>query len=442
MKRIIIAGASSRSGKTTVTCGLLASLRRRGLCVSAYKTGPDYIDREHLSMAAKSQAYNLDTWLMSERRMTDLFSYTSSGSDIAVIEGAMGLYDGGDNSTASIARLLDAPVILVVNSRSIGESAAAVALGFLEYDRRVNIAGVILNLTGSDYHEEIIADSLREKGINFLGAMRRDDSMRIPERHLGLLQAGEISGFDTERLAAMFESCVDVDGILRIAGNVREIRPCHEIFPEARHNVRVGVARDEAFTFVYPESLMMLAEMGAEIIHFSPLHDVRLPDADGYIFCGGYPEIFAEGLAMNMAMIESVRTCNRPMLAECGGMMYFCRSLRDYDGRKWDMAGLILCESYMAGHAVMGYRKGVALRDNILCMKGEVLRGHEYHYSRIEPEICPEYCAFELSRRDGRGTHIDGYAGGNILATYLHTNFFGSVKMAERFLDVLTSSKV
>ncbi|MBQ7170286.1 MAG: cobyrinate a,c-diamide synthase [Synergistaceae bacterium] len=460
MKRIVIAGASSRSGKTTAACALLASLRKRGLTVSAYKTGPDYIDREHLSMAGQCQAYNLDTWLMSEERMTELFAFTSAGRDIAIIEGAMGLYDGGINSTAEISRLLDAPVILVVNARSMGESAAAVALGFREYDRRVNLAGVILNFTGSDYHEEIIAEALREKGIKFLGALRRDDGFVIPERHLGLVQAGEISGFDTGRLAAMFESSVDVDGVLRLADVDGESR-CPEtlvphtkmgyrggkpaecdIFPAKKYDVRVGVAQDEAFTFVYPESLLTLSAMGAEIVPFSPLRDECLPNADGYIFCGGYPEIFAEGLAANATMLDSVRQCRKPVLAECGGMMYLCRTLRDSEGRCWDMAGVIPFTSYMAGRSVMGYRTGVAIRDNILCRKGESLRGHEYHYSRIEPEYRGDSCAFELSRRDGGGTHIDGYAHGNILASYLHTNFFGSVRLAERFLDVLTSSRV
>ena len=441
MKRIIIAGASSRSGKTTITCALLSTLRRRGLKVIAYKTGPDYIDTEYLRLSGKCEAYNLDTWLMSETRTLELFAETSLGHDIAIIEGAMGLYDGGANSTARIAKLLDAPVLLVINARSMGESAAAVALGFREYGD-VNIAGVILNFTGSEYHEEIISSALEEKGMKFLGALRRDDGFAIPERHLGLLQARENEGFDIERLAEQFEASVDVDEVLRIAENVSKLRPCGMVTPFRKYAVKVGVARDEAFSFIYPESLGVLERMGAEIIPFSPLNDESLPDADGYIFCGGYPEIFAEGLSTNAPMLASVRNCKKPILAECGGMMYLCRSLKDNDGRKFDMAGVIPFESYMAGRAVMGYMTGVALRDNIICRKGESVRGHEYHYSRVEPEISGEDCAFELTRRNTGARHYGGFARGNILASYLHINFFGNENLAENFLSMLTSSKV
>ena len=441
MKRIIIAGASSHSGKTTITCALLSTLRKRGLRVIAYKTGPDYIDTEYLRLSGKCEAYNLDTWLMTEERTLELFTETSRGNDVAIIEGAMGLYDGGANSTARIAKLLDAPVLLVINARSMGESAAAVALGFREYGD-VNIAGVILNFTGSEYHEEIISSALEEKGIKFLGALRRDDGFAIPERHLGLLQARENQGFDVSRLAEKFEASVDVDEILRIAVNVSKLRPCSMVMPSRKYDVKVGVAIDEAFSFIYPESLGVLERMGAEIIPFSPLHDGSLPDSDGYIFCGGYPEIFAEGLSTNAPMLESVRNCDKPILAECGGMMYLCRSLKDNDGRIFDMAGVIPFDSYMAGRSVMGYMTAEALRDNIICRKGESVRGHEYHYSRVEPEISGEDCAFEITRRNTGTKHYGGYAKGNVLASYLHINFFGNEGLAENFLNVLTSSKV
>lgn len=440
MRKIIIAGASSRSGKTVITCGLLSSLRKRGYNIIAFKTGPDYIDTEYLRRAGKCQAYNLDTWLMSGENVRRLFNEYSAGHDIAVIEGAMGLFDGGINSTAEIARLIDAPVVLAVNVRSMGESAAALALGFREYDRDIDMAGVILNFTGSDYHSEIISSALGVKGIKFLGALKRDDRLNIPERHLGLISANENRRFDFEALGAEFESSVDVDEILRLSENGSAIMPCGKFIPPEKYNVRVGIARDEAFTFIYPESMNTLERLGAEIIPFSPLHDERLPEADGYIFSGGYPEIFAEGLAGNVPMIESVRACAKPILAECGGMMYLCRSLRDSDGRRFVMAGLIPFESYMAGRAVMGYMTGRALRGNILCREGESVRGHEYHYSRIEPEYDGETCAFELVRRNGK-SHYGGYARENILASYLHVNFYGNERLAENFLQVLTSSR-
>ncbi|MBQ3446615.1 MAG: cobyrinate a,c-diamide synthase, partial [Synergistaceae bacterium] len=334
------------------------------------------------------------------------------------------------------------PVVLVINARSMGESAAAVALGFREFDRGINLAGVILNFTGSDYHEEIIAEALSERGIKFLGALRRDEGLAVPERHLGLLQARENEAFDIGRLTARFESSVNVDEILRLAGNVSEIRPCCEAVPSKKYDVRVGVACDEAFTFVYHESLMTLEGLGAEIVPFSPLHDKMLPDADGYIFCGGYPEIFAEGLALNAPMLESVREAagKKPVLAECGGMMYLCRKMRDSSGRTHDMAGVIPFDSYMAGRAVMGYMTGTALRDNLLCRKGESIRGHEHHYGRIEPDFTEETGAFELVRKNGGGAHYGGYSRGKVLASWLHVNFWGCPEFARRFADGLTSS--
>ena len=443
MRKIIIAGASSHSGKTVITCGLLASLRKRGLKVIAFKTGPDYIDTEYLRLAGCCEAYNLDTWLMSEEDTRRLFTEYSEGSDIAVIEGAMGLFDGGENSTANIARLLDAPVVLVINARSVGESAAAVALGFREFDRDINMAGVILNFTGSDYHTEIISTALNQKDIKFLGALKRDESLKIPERHLGLMSANENSKFDFEELRMRFESSVSIDEILRLSQNesLKTTRPCQKFIPSKKYDVRIGVARDDSFTFIYPESLNILERLGAEIVPFSPLDDESLPNADGYIFCGGYPEIFAERLAGNVPMLESVRNCRKPILAECGGMMYLCRSLKDSDGNKYDMAGVIPFESFMSERAVMGYMTGVALRDNILCRKGEMIRGHEYHYSRVEPEYYGDTCAFELTRRNTDSSHYGGYSCGNVLASYLHVNLYGNEYLAENFLKLLTSSK-
>ncbi len=443
MKKIIIAGASSHSGKTVTACGLLASLRKRGLKVIAFKTGPDYIDTEYLRRAGHCEAYNLDTWLMSQEDTHRLFTEYSEGSDIAVIEGAMGLFDGGINSTANIARLLDAPVVLVINARSVGESAAALALGFREFDRGINMAGVILNFTGSDYHTEIISSALNRIGIKFLGALKRDERLRIPERHLGLMSANENSKFDFEELGTKFESSVNVDEILRLSQNeiVETSRPCQKLITQKKYDVRVGVARDDSFTFIYPESIKTLEKLGAEIVPFSPLDDDRMPNADGYIFCGGYPEIFAERLADNVPMLESVRRCHKPILAECGGMMYLCRSLKDSCGHKYDMAGVIPFESFMSERAVMGYMTGVALRDNILCRKGERIRGHEYHYSRVEPEYYGDTCAFELARRSTDSSHYGGYSSGNVLASYLHINFYGNERLAENFMQRLTSSR-
>ena len=441
VRRIVIAGSGSHCGKTTLTCGLLEAFRNRGLVVSAYKTGPDYIDPQFLRRSGKCEAYNLDTWLMSETRTRELFVRTSRNTDIAVIEGAMGLYDGGLHSTAGIAKLLKAPVILVMDVKSLGESAAAVALGFREYDRDVNLAGVILNRAGSSYHVKIIADELARLGIKCFGALKRDDGLGVPERHLGLVPVDEGAGYDSERLRLAVEESVNLDEVLRISEDVTELHaPSHRIRPSTR--VRIAVARDEAFSFYYPESLGILEDMGAELEYFSPVHDTELPKADGYIFGGGFPEIFVSELSGNASMLESVRANVRPVLAECGGYMYLCRSLRDFGGNVYGMAGVIPVDAVMTDKPKLGYMEAKTLRSNILCEDSRVIRGHEFHYSRIEPDFPEELCAFAFTRRNTNASHFGGYAHGNILASYLHINLFGYPELAERFIASLTLSRV
>ena len=433
--RVLIAGASSSSGKTLITCGLLAALRERGFKVCAYKTGPDYIDPGHLRLAGKCEAYNLDTWLMNEKLTRELFIRTSHNHDIALIEGAMGLYDGGNNSCAEIAKLLNVPVILVINAKSMGESAAAVALGFREYDKNINLAGVIINNIGSDSHAKIIADSLKRVNIKLLGHIKRDDSLTLKERHLGLIPVTEDDSFNLEKLRHVIESGINVQEIINIAKSAPVIEcESREIF-RACKNVRVAVARDKAFSFYYPESLEILESLGAELIYFSPLNDERLPDSEKYIFGGGFPEIFAGELAENKLMLESIRTCGKKILAECGGFMYLCRSLTDLNGEKFAMTGLIESESFMTSRPVIGYLEARALHNNILCSQGEIIRGHEFHYSRMNCDSS----AFEFTRPRTGNKYTGGYANKNILASYLHINFFGNIKLAYNFL---TSSTV
>ena len=410
-------------------------MRERGFKVCAYKTGPDYIDPGHLRLAGKCEAYNLDTWLMNKNLTRELFVKTSRNHDIALIEGAMGLYDGGNNSCAEIAKLLNAPVILIINAKSMGESAGALAMGFRDYDRNINLAGVILNNIGSEAHEKIIAESLKRVDVKLLGSVRRDDSLTLKERHLGLIPVTENDSFNLEKLRHVIESGINLQEIINIAKTAPALSyEAHEKFCPVKR-VRVAVAKDKAFSFYYPESLEFLESLGAELIYFSPLSDERLPDSDKYIFGGGFPEIFAGELSENKSMLESVRTCSKHIFAECGGFMYLCRSLTNLDGEKFAMTGLIDSESFMTSRPVIGYLEARALRDNILCDRGDIIRGHEFHYSRMSQEAN----AFEFTRPRTGIKHTGGYADKNILASYLHINFFGNRKLAEKFL---TSSTV
>ena len=438
MKIILLAGASSSAGKTSIACGILRALSERGMKVCAYKTGPDYIDTEYLRRAGRCEAYNLDTWLMNKNSVRELFIKTSKDKDVAVIEGAMGLFDGGENSTAAIAKLLGVPVILVINAKSLGESAAAVALGFKNFDREIKIAGVILNCVGSENHAKIISDALESVKIKFFGALPRDEKLKIPERHLGLLPAFE-NKFDFEALADSVKRNLDLDGILKNS----DFDFSHRQSASNRHSLpvdkKIAVAKDEAFSFYYPESLETLRELGAEIIFFSPLRDKFLPEAEAYIFGGGFPEIFARELSENFSMLESVRKIykRKKILAECGGLMYLCRELEDLNHEKFRMAGLLPFDSFMTERPVIGYMEARALKENLICEKDFLIRGHEFHYSRIKPDFdfYKENCAFELTRRKTGGKSFGGWSDENILASYLHVNFFGNENLAEKFLQ-------
>lgn len=441
--RLLIAATRSGSGKTTIVGGLLAALRGRGLRVCGYKIGPDYIDPGHHRLAGNCSVCNLDTWLTDERAMTALFVRTSRGADIAVTEGVMGLYDGGRGgigSSAQIAKILRLPVVLVIDVRSMGESAAAAALGFREYDREVDLRGVILNRLGSESHLETIREGLRRVGIPLLGALRRDDALTLPERHLGLVPAGESP--DLERIGRIrdaVERGVNLDLLLAAA---RSAPPIEAELPAApppfARGVRLAVARDEAFSFYYPESLSALEDRGAELTFFSPMRDKALPDAHGVILGGGFPEVFARELSANGPMRAAMARAAElgiPFFAECGGFMYLTRSITDLRGETFEMAGLVPARCRMNDRLqTVGYVEARALRDTVLCPEGAVLRGHEFHFSVVEPDDGPFPFALDITRVRTGASRPGGYAKGNVLGSYLHLNFMGSPAAADHFL--------
>lgn len=441
--RIVLAGVSSGVGKTTVVTGLLRVLRDQGLAVQPFKVGPDYIDPGFHEKAAGRDSYNLDTWLVPEERLVSTFCTLAAGADLSVIEGVMGLYDGGAagvSSTAHIARLLQAPVVLVMNCRSMGQSAAAVALGYREYAPDVKIAGVILNQLGSDNHEQIIREAMAGIGMPVLGALHRTDALQTPERHLGLTPVTET---ETDALIAHMAETVGAGLDLAAIRSVAESAPV--LFPETEETacenapVRIGVAKDEAFTFYYPTSLSALAEKGAELVPFSPLADETIPDVDGLLFGGGFPEMFLEKLAANVSLktsIKNARDAGMPIFAECGGLMYLCREIFDFEEKEYEMVGLVpaVCRMQKKLQRV-GYVTAKALRESILAQAGEALRGHEFHFSTMEPDASDFPWAYELMGSRQKEAHREGYAAGAVLASYLHINFDGSPAAADRFLS-------
>ncbi len=450
--RLIIAGTHSGVGKTTIVTGLLGALKQRGLTVQSYKVGPDYIDPGYHQLASGKVAHNLDTWLVPAEKVVPIFTKTALGNDLVIIEGVMGLYDGGRegvSSTAAIAKLLKAPVVLVIDAKSIGESAAAIALGYKMYDSQVNVVGVIINRLGSINHEKMIVDALERIQIPVLGCLHRNEAFSMPERHLGLTPVTEYKG-DT-MLVALCEQItkqIDLDKIISLGQAAPELADSLEKNQqEITPTLRIGVAQDEAFSFYYPESLDTLKMMGAEIIPFSPVHDKELPQVDGLLFGGGFPEMFVNELAANHGMRQDIRQAamqGMPIYAECGGFMYLTEKIVDFNGCEHEMVGTIPASCSMQSKLqTVGYVEATALTDTVLCKAGECIRGHEFHFSLMNhDEHNNDFpWAFDFKKARTGAVYPGGYAKGNVLASYLHMHFAGNEKAATHFMKVCSDYK-
>lgn len=444
--RIVVAAAGSGSGKTTIVSGILAALRELGYAAQSYKIGPDYIDPGYHELASGRPGHNLDTWLAPEEKINELFVQTAKNCDIAVIEGVMGLYDGGKrgvSSTAAIAKQLAAPVALVIDAKSMGDSAAAVALGFRQYDEDVNFAGVILNRLGSASHRDMIVEAMENIGIPVLGCVFRSDAFSLPERHLGLTPVAENDARETIRaIGRAVAEQVNLNLLIETAKRAPAF-PASPKRPQINGApaVKIAVARDDAFSFYYPESLSVLEELGAELLPFSPLADAGLPEADGLIVGGGFPEMFAARLEANRSMRASIFEAGKnkmPIYAECGGLMYLSRRIDDFDGRSYEMVGLIpaLCRMHEKLQTV-GYIEAKALSDSLLFPKETVARGHEFHFSSmtVEESYANDFpWAFTFTKTRTGKTYRAGYASESILASYLHLHFAGNPDAARRFV--------
>jgi len=446
--RLIIAAAHSSSGKTTVTCGIIAALVARGLRVHPYKVGPDYIDPGYLGLAAGVQADNLDTWLTDETVMKKIFVSASKNADISIIEGVMGLYDGGRSgisSTAQIAKALGAPVLLVIDVRSMGESAAAIAKGFRDYDPAVDIRGVIINRYSSENHKKMVCEAIERIGLPVVGAVPGNKEAKVWERHLGLLPVSENDDCEyNENVKRMIESEINLGVLIKIAQSAPPLEDEAIIKQHADKKVKIAVAHDEAFSFYYPESIAVLEAAGAEIICFSPVHDKNIPECHGLIFGGGFPEVFAAQLAANFSMKDAIMRAaenGMPIYAECGGFMYLTREIKNFDSKIYKMAGVIPISCKMNDSMrTVGYVTAKALTDNVIALKGDELRGHEFHFSNTEAdENIPH--AFEFTKNRTQEKYIAGFANQNILGSYLHLHFAGFPKAAERFVEVCTKYK-
>jgi cobyrinic acid a,c-diamide synthase len=449
VKGMLIAGTASGVGKTTVVLSLLASMRRRGSKVQPFKGGPDFLDTGHHTRIAGRIARNLDTWMLSADANHDVLREASQDADAILVEGMMGLFDGKEGasdvgSSAEIAKLLKLPVILVVDAAKSARSVAAVVLGFELFDPQLALAGVILNRVAGDRHYRMLETAISSAcKTPIMGWIPREPAIAIPERHLGLHTAEEAdSPEETEKmidaLAAIAEKHLDLDRLLSLECGL-EFNYDASDRSENEPAVRIGVARDRAFSFYYEDNLDLLRQQGAVIVPFSPANDSSLPpDLDGLYLGGGYPELYADQLSRNTDMLASVRVfaaSGRPVYAECGGMIYLSRQLTTNDGVVHPMAGVLPCAFEMTGKLVhFGYATATITKDCIIGQQGTVVRGHSFHYSRISerPEMSTAYrVQYSLSGRE----ESEGFSVGNILASYVHLHFRAAPSIAPHLVD-------
>ncbi|MDP8900183.1 MAG: cobyrinate a,c-diamide synthase [Actinomycetota bacterium] len=444
--RIVVAGTHSGAGKTTVASGLMAALAGRGLRVAPFKVGPDFIDPSYHAIATGRPGRNLDAFLSGPDLVAPLFAHGARGADVAVIEGVMGLFDGRGGgefaSTAHVAKLLGAPVVLVVDGSAMSRSAAAMVHGYATFDPDLNVAGVVLNRVGSATHERMLREALAPLGVPVLGVLRRDAAISTPDRHLGLVPAAERhreAGRSIDALGAVVSRSLDLDAAMRLASSAGSlsVRPWSPEAPEEGRTpgVRVAVAAGPSFSFLYEENVELMKGAGAEVIPFDPTSDEALPDAtDALYLGGGFPETYADALSANEPMREGVARFagdGRPVVAECGGLLYLSREL---DGRP--MCGVLGASARMTDRLTLGYREARASLDSPLAEKDAAVRGHEFHYSAVEPGV-GERPAWDLA---GRGP--EGFVSGGVHASYLHTHWAATPRLPRRLLQAAKRTEV
>jgi cobyrinic acid a,c-diamide synthase len=444
VKGFAVCGTGTGVGKTTITAGLMAILRQHGFSVQPFKCGPDFIDPGHHARVCGRPSHNLDTWLLSPDRNKEVFAEACEGADVAIVEGMMGLFDGvrgrgEEGSSAEIIKLVGSPVILVVDASSAARSVAAIVHGFRTFDPNLRLAGVILNRVAGAGHARLLSEAVRELDpLLPVGWIPTDEQIELKERHLGLQTAIERSWTEgaIERLVSLVEAGVPVNEMLN---NCTISLPAHHREADVPVSVlaRIGVARDRAFCFYYEAALGELRRQGAELVEFSPLSDSRLPDnLDGLYFGGGYPELYAEILSSNRALITDLRNfaqTGHPIYGECGGLMFLGRQLVTRDGKQWPMADLLPLTVEMTERLVhFGYVEIRFLEDG-LAEKNTCLRGHSFHYSRIQEEDRVEKRAvahYSLSGED----QAEGFTCGNVFASYIHLHFAAAPLLVRRFI--------
>lgn len=452
---LIIAGDRSGTGKTTITLALLAFLRKKSAEVQSFKVGPDYIDPMFHSYITGRPCRNLDPILTSISYVKSCFEQHCQGVDYAVVEGVMGLFDGVPlkkvegkrqeikslcedyGSTAHIARILKIPVVLVIDCSRLSGSVAAIAHGYCSLDPNIDVVGVILNRVASDRHLTLLKTALKPLNLTIFGVIYRQTDLTIPDRHLGLVPTDELLELDhfLDRLAHIAQTCFNWEQLLPYlsASSFERVKSKES---KGEKSIKIAIAKDKAFNFYYPDNLDILEQLGAQLCYWSPLENETLPqDVAGLYFGGGFPEMFAETLSTNKNALNAVKQAiikGMPTYAECGGLMYLCQEIIDFNGKSWSMVGILPTIAKMSQKLILGYRQAMASRSSLLLKQGESIWGHEFHRSELRD--APSKPIFNLSSwSENSPIYREGWQLYNVHASYVHLHFGGCPQIAEKF---------
>jgi cobyrinic acid a,c-diamide synthase len=446
--RIVIAGATSGVGKTSITCSIIYALQKSGFSVQPFKVGPDYIDPGYLSSISNNETYNLDAWLMGENQLLNSFT-SNSKSGISVIEGVMGYYDGfgGDSNFASthhVASLTKSSTLLVLDASKTSRSIAATALGFLKFHRNSHISGIILNKIGSKKHELLCKSALEKIKIPIIGVIPKNPLLNMPSRHLGLISTLEnnILKKQIKKISKIISENIDINQIIKIAKHSSDLTKTSKSIPK-KLKTTIAVALDTSFNFYYQDNLEALRREGANLKFFSPTKDKKIPKCDGLYIGGGFPEVLGNALEKNQIMKKSIKKLsedNLPIYAECGGLMYLTKSILS-ENKKYKMIGLFDAETKMTKKMRLNYTKGKIISKIPLSEKLHNFHGHEFHYSHLDSVSSDSKFAYTLEIGEGIKKHQDGLIQDNTLASYGHL-YFDSSNYAEIFIkNCIKSSK-
>lgn len=454
--RIVIAGTQSGVGKTTISTGIMRALVLRGINTQPFKVGPDYIDPAFHSFVTSNKSRNLDSWMLDEETLKELFIKNSLNKEISLIEGVMGLYDGFGiekdmGSSAHVSKILDAPVVLIIDGSGMSSSAAATVLGYKMYDKNVNIEGVIVNNVSGEKHYELLEKAIeKDTGIKCFGYLRKNSNIELESRHLGLVPSVEVENLEKklDQLANMVEETIDIDGIIKLSKTASQVTIKNQKNTVPKKLINIGVALDKAFNFYYQDNLDLLEQLGANLVYFSPLKDKSLPqDIHGLYIGGGFPEVFAKELEGNKAIRQAIKKASlegMPIYAECGGLMFLTNSITTLENKKYEMVGIYNREARMTKRLQrFGYVHVNINKPCVLSKGDDVVKAHEFHRSALN-EIVKENYAYKVDKiRDKRiqNSWECGLIKNNTLGAYAHIHFYANRELATNFINCCKSFK-